>query len=489
MRLTDPRISALQFAVRPRLIAHYLGQMLLAAAVIVCVPAAVSIHAGDATVAARYAVVIMGFALFGALGARLPVLEDLQRNEALVIAGLTFVLPPLALAWPIAGYGMAWEDALFEAISGITTTGLTMLDGLETRPDGLLFARAWLQWAGGLSIVVLVLALLANPGMATRNLGFNRFETGDIAASTHAHARRVLAIYVALTSIGFISLWLLGGNAFTALLHTLAAVSTGGFSSSDDSLAALQAPSRFVVMALCFAGALPFYSYYRPAASTWRAMLADAQLRAFVSACLLTSALLYVLIPDGGGPLAVHAGQALLLGTSAQTTAGFTSIDIGALNPAAHLVLILSMLTGGSMGSTAGGIKVFRMLILLRLIRLLFARLMMPSSARIGMQIGNSGLERNEIETMLAVIGCYGIVLILSWLVFLAYGQAPLPALFEISSALATCGLSAGVTLPALAPALKAVLCFDMLFGRVEAVALVILVLPGTWIGRRRRSI
>ena len=488
VRDADLRTSALHFAARPRFVAHYLGQTLLAAAALTAVPAVFSLLAGDTAVAARYGAVIATFSIAGALGARLPVGRDLQRNEALVVAALAFVLPPLALAWPLSGYGLVWDDALFEAVSGITTTGLTMLSGLDGRPPGLLFARAWLQWTGGLGIVALVLAIAPNPGMTARHLGFSRFETSDIAGGTRSHARHALLIYALLTVTGFLVLWLLQGDALEAVLHAFSAVSTGGFSSHDASIAALHTPSRFVILALCFAGAVAFYTYYNPAYSTWRALLRDPQLKGLLGACILTAALLYLLMPEAGEARAERMAHALGIGFSAQTDAGFSTLNVAALGSPAQLVLIGSMLVGGAMGSTAGGIKIVRLLILMRLARLLFVRLMTPASARVDMQIGGAALEREELETMMAVIACFGAALAVSWLIFLAHGYAPFPALFEVSSALATCGLSIGLVSPDLPSFLKVVLCIDMWLGRVEIVALIVLFLPGTWIGRRRRS-
>jgi len=464
--------------------AHYLGQVLLATAALGCVPAVVCYAAGNAAAGTRFAVVLAVMAACGAVSARLPAGDRLHRNEALVVSALAFVLPPLALAWPLAGFGLAWPDALFEAVSGITTTGLTVLDEIESRPAALLFTRAWLQWVGGLGVVVLVLALLAQPGAITRSLGFGRLEARDISGGTRAHARRTALIYVGLTGVGFLALWASTGAPLDALLHALAAVSTGGFSSHATSIAALGGGARAVVMALCLAGAVAFYSYYTPVYSSWRAVLADTQLKALLAACLVVFAALYVLAPD-----AARAGTDLLvLAISAQTTAGFATLSPAALDPASQLVLIGSMLTGGALGSTAGGIKILRLLVLIRLVQLLLARVMMPPSAVRELRVAGARIERGELEAIVAVLGCYAAALAASWLVFVAYGHDPLASLFEVTSALATVGLSAGLVSSGLDPALKGVLCADMLLGRVEAVALIVLLMPGTWIGRRRRT-
>jgi len=156
------------------------------------------------------------------------------------------------------------------------------------------------------------------------------------------------------------------------------------------------------------------------------------------------------------------------------------------LDPASQLVLIASMLTGGALGSTAGGIKILRLLVLIRLVQLLFARTMMPAAAVRELRVGGMQIDRDELEAIVAVLACYAAALGASWLVFVGFGHDPLASLFEVASALGTVGLSAGLVSTHLDPALKGVLCADMLLGRVEAVALVVLLMPGTWIGRRR---
>jgi trk system potassium uptake protein TrkH len=484
--LTAAGSRTLRFAARPRLVAHYLGQMMIATAALGAVPAAVCFATGATRVGVRFAVVLAALALLGALGARLQVQDDPQRNEALAVSALTFLLPPLLFAWPLAGYGLAWDDALFEAISGITTTGLSMLDHLEAQPAGLLFARAWLQWIGGLGVVVLVLALLTQTGAAASFLGFGRLEARDVAGGTRAHARRAASIYLGVTAAGVVCVWALTGTPFDALLHVLAAVSTGGFSSHDASLGALPGAAVAALLVLGLAGAVPFYSYYTPAISSWRTVSSDAQLKALLAACLCVAGLLYLLMPAAAGSGLARAGHALVLAVSAQTTTGFATLPPSALDPASQLVLILSMFTGGALGSTAGGLKILRVLVLMRLVQLLLQRMMTPPSAVRELRVGGVRIEGEELESIAAVIGCYLAAVVLSWLVFLAYGRAPLASLFEIVSATATVGLTSGLTSTLLEPVLKGVLCVDMLFGRVEAVALLVLLMPGTWFGRKR---
>jgi len=192
-------------------------------AVLTCVPAAVAGFTGNAGVALRYLAVILLFAVYGALTARIRVAANMQRNEALVITALVFTLSDCVMAFPLMGYGIPFVDAVFEAVSGVTTTGLSTLGNVEGRPIGFLFGRAWMQWVGGLGVLALVLALLIEPGVAAKRLGFD--EHVDIAGGTQAPGAAVPAPAgaVVLSVLAAILFWLgVYPAPLIATLHAMA---------------------------------------------------------------------------------------------------------------------------------------------------------------------------------------------------------------------------------------------------------------------------
>ena len=146
------------------------------------------------------------------------------------------------------------------------------------------------------------------------------------------------------------------------------------------------------------------------------------------------------------------------------------------------------MAIGGSVGSTAGGIKILRLLILLRLFQLTVRRIAVPSHAVVEAKLGGRRLEDDDLLRALVLTALFIAVILLSWLPFVAAGYDPLNALFEVVSATATVGLSTGITATDLPTYLKAVLCADMLAGRLEIVALLIVLYPGSWFGKRTES-
>jgi trk system potassium uptake protein TrkH len=212
----------------------------------------------------------------------------------------------------------------------------------------------------------------------------------------------------------------------------------------------------------------------------------DRQLQGFFITSLVMSMLLAgSLWMQGGFAWRRALGHGALNALSAQSTAGFASISPSEMHGTSKLVLIFSMFLGGSVGSTAGGIKILRLLILMRLLLLLIRRAGMPRNAVAQTRLGGRRLEADEIQNALSLILVYIVMIVLSWLSFVFMGHNPLDSLFEVVSAIGTAGLSAGISAPELHPFLKVVLCVNMLLGRLEIFAWLVLVYPGTWFGKR----
>ncbi len=485
---TGEGLRTLSYAVRPRVVAHYLGQLGLALALVSSVPLAVALATGDLDVAAAMAAstALLGGGALALRRVRAP--AQIQSNEALVVTASVFLVAALVGAGPLAiAADLPIVDALFEAVSGVTTTGLSTLASVEGSRPSFLFARAWMQWYGGLGFAALSIALLMGPGLGAHRLGLETIEREDVAGSFRLFARRMLVVYLALTGAGLLLVLLLGASPFDALIHVLAAVSTGGFSSHDGSLAGLGSwPVGAGVVAVATAGAVSLPLWAR----SWRrgpaVLVRDVEARAILLAGLLLTAALGTLLVALGQEQASDAiRHAPLLALSAQTTTGFTPVPIAPLPGAAKLLLIAAMITGGSLGSTAGGLKLIRVIVAFRVLQWLIRRTRLPSHAVAPIRVGEQPIGEHELERVLALFTVFAAVIVLSWLPFLVLGYDPLDSLFEVVSAVGTVGLSTGIAAPDLETGLKAVLCADMLLGRLEIVAFLVLLAPRTWVGRR----
>lgn len=479
----------LSYSVRFRVILKYGSQLSLAVAILSLVPAAVSFAFGETEAAFQYFLVSICVSGFGALGMFMRAPRDLQANEAMVTVALTFLIAAGAMVYPFMAAGLSLSDAILEAVSGVTTTGLTTVADLGNKPASFLFTRAWMQWYGGLGIVVLWVAIGMRAGNVSKALtGLSRDE--DLVGGTIAHSRRAIIVYSMLTAIGFFLLAACGVPVFVALLHTLAAVSTGGFSSFDKSLEGL--PGWLGVAAVTVvsvAGAIPTMTYYNGCRRRITDLVADRQLWLLVGLGTVFGLMLIPLMPAGQSTSELgRIGNAFTTAFSAQTTSGFSTIDVHQLDPAAKVILIFSMALGGSTGSTAGGFKLLRVLILFRFVQAAFARLSLPPHAVREPRLAGHRLGYNEIQEISTYLTMGLLVVLGSWFVFVLMGYDPLDSLFEVVSATGTVGLSAGITGSQLPWLLKGVLCADMLMGRMEIVAFIVLFCPRTWIGKRRRS-
>jgi trk system potassium uptake protein TrkH len=477
----------LRYAVRFRVVFKYFGQLALAVGLLSLVPLVFSVLYGEIGITLRYiAVVAVLAALWAGLG-RMRAPANVQPNEAMVLVSLVYLSAPLLMIFPIMASGISFMNAFFETVSGITTTGLTAVGTMAGKPASFLFARAWMQWYGGLGIVILSLALLMRPGITAKSLAFVGTETDDLVGSTRAHARRTIIIYGLMTAASLLILLIAGLGPLNSLRYSLAAVSTGGFAPQDASLAAINNRAAAVLITISgIAGAVPFAFYYRRYEKYRHSAMSLLEVKGLLIAGVLFSILLGMFMALRAGAFTAETlYHAPLLAFSAQTTTGFSTLDPAGLGKAAKLVLILSMAIGGGIGSTAGGFKVIRLLIFLELFRVMILRLSSAKRAVINPTIAGHRLGESDVRGAAVLLLLFIGLIFVSWIPFVALGYDPLDSLFEVVSATATVGLSTGVTGPDLPAALKGVLCVDMLLGRLEIVAWLILLYPGTWIGRR----
>lgn len=478
--------SEMFFAVRPRLIGHYFGQFCLIIAGLNLVTLAVALFSASWQISLSYLLIIITLVLTWLGLRRIRVGTRIQRNEVMVLVALVFLVVAFIMTIPLVVAGIPFMDALFETISAVTTTGLSTLPGLEGKPLIFTFSRAWMQWYGGLGIVVFSLALVIRPGMSALRLA-SLDEPDDLVGGTRAHARRVLKVYSAVTLAGIIFWLLLGGSLRDAVPYILSAVSTGGFAPTSGSFADLpHVRLAWVATLTTLAGALPLVLYHQVWRGGLRPLLDNLEIRLLFLLVLSFTALMSLALWSHGYTWSAALHHAPLMVCSAQTTAGFSSLDSASLDNVSKLLLIISMCIGGGVGSTAGGIKLLRLLVFIGLIRHFVRTTCVPPNTIIRQKLGKRVIEPGEARDALMLILLFVGVIVLSWLPFVAYGYAPLDALFEVVSASATVGLSTGIAAQQLPLVLKSVLCVDMFLGRLECVAWLVFFYPRTWFGRKR---
>ncbi len=477
--------TSLVFAARPRAVCKHLFELLGLMGLLILVPMGVSLAGQRYAVALAYLAVALICGVCYVISRRIDRVQQLQRNETLAVAALVFITSSLLFTLPMLQYDMAFIDAWFETVSGVTTTGLSTLPSVENKPDAFLFARGWMQWVGGLGVIVLALAIHTQPGIETKMFGADAADVDSHIGGTRGHAKRILVVYALLTIIGIGALLGAGSSLLDAIVHAMAAVSTGGFANRDDSFASYGISEQWIVSVISVLGAISLHLYYRPTMASLRASVSDPQFRCLLLFVALLPSAVFALVRLTGGEATI--GQAYFNTVSAITTAGFASSSILPFGSAAMLSICACMFVGGGIGSTAGGIKLYRLLVLFKAMQMFLRRASSGVHSQLHLRLDGKRLDYLTIENVLAIICGYLVFLVGSWLIFLAYGMPTMQSLYEVTSALGTAGVSSGLTSMQLPTPLKLVLICNMLLGRVETVAIIVLLAPSTWFGKRRR--
>jgi trk system potassium uptake protein TrkH len=334
---------------------------------------------------------------------------------------------------------------------------------------------------------VLTLALLFRPGAVAKRFALTESSEDDLVGGTKAHARLILSVYIVLTAAGVLLLVSVGAGFFNAVVYTLASVSTGGFAPHDASLAALGGPvAHYMVILICLSGSVPLIFYYKLYSRNRRVSVETLQLRGILimgGLVTLLFAVCLVTLDGASWTRAFHYAPVLVF--SAQSTAGFTVTDLSELHAASKLFLILSMVVGGGIGSTAGGFKILRLIIVINVLGIILRRACSSKHAVVSQRTAGRRMADMDIQEALLIVLLVVAAILLSWIPFVWMGYSPLDSLFEVVSAGGTVGLSAGVAGPDMPVFLKGVLCVDMLLGRLEILAWLVMVYPRTWVGRR----
>ncbi|AKB18340.1 TrkH family potassium uptake protein [Methanosarcina sp. WWM596] len=475
--------------VNPLAVLRYTGHLLQVFSVVLLVPMLAAFVLGETTAAIIYGGSALITAVTGVILHKVLPDFELEIKEALILAAITFPLCSLVSAVPMALFtGMPFLDAFFECVSGLTTTGLSLAPPSPTRL--FFFTRSWLQWVGGIGIIVLVLGILIRPGTTAFRLYKVNFGESRIRPSVITTARTLGTVYFALTLFSLTLLLLSGMPFYEAICHTLSAISTGGFSTQTASIGAYGGfLIPFLITVSCIMGAISF-SLYPEVLKDPGALIRDPQVRYMLGLSVLGTALFALTLSgEAGGLELLHMlPDAAFQVISALTGTGFSTIDLAPLSDASKGFLSAIMCIGGSIGSTTGGIKLFRLIVIVQLIRLVFYRFFLPREAITPLKVKSQVLDSDEVYRIMTYVLLYSVVLVLSAFIFMLYGINSADAIFETSSALATAGLSTGVTAPGMPSLLKLVLCSDMLLGRVEIIPLFILLLPRTWLEKKSKT-
>lgn len=383
-----------------------------------------------------------------------------------------------------------FSSALFETISGYTTTGSSMLNDIEALPQGILFWRGMTQWIGGMGIIVLTVAILPILGVGGMQL-FMAESPGPSATKLHPRitetAKRLWLIYVGLTILESIMLSFAGMSVYEAISHSMTTVSTGGFSTRNTSIAAFDSDAiHYIITFFMFCGGVNFTLFYFFLKFRWKSVWNNEEFKYYIAVVVIATLITSLVVSfQHPGDLHTSIRDSLFQVVSIVTTTGFATADYTTWGSFVTLIFFIMMFFGASAGSTAGGVKLVRHIIMVKNGVFELKRLLHPS-AIIPVRLNGRAVGQKITYNILAFFFIYLTVFLLGTILMTFFGKDLLTAAGASISSLGNIGPGIGDVGPShnfsnfSSPA-KIILAIQMLMGRLEMFTVLILFTPFFW--------
>lgn len=420
--------------------------------------------------------------------------RSLDARGAMLLCALGWIGISAVGALPFClGLKVSFLDAYFESVSGFTTTGITMLSGLDQMPRSVLFWRSFIQWLGGLGILTFFLTVVFTGGSAHRlfSAESHKIFSKRPAPGLFSTLRILWSIYLLFTVLTAGALVLEGMSVYDAVSHAFTGLSTGGYSPHDASIGHYgeQGYAHFVaieytIIVAMLLGGINFFVHFRVLTGGVRALWDNMEMKLFWG--ILAGAALLVTLQSGGGAVADRIRCSLFQVVAIMTTTGFATEDIGSpLFPAlSKQVFLILMVIGGCVGSTAGGVKVLRIGVLLKM---LGRQLNRACRGRAAVSLVTVDKETVEIEELRRVAALF-----FAWIVLLALGGAVTAAMSDLGPMEAASGMFSALgnigpcyipaaTMSSLHPLVKITYILGMLAGRLEVLPILLLFSWKAW--------
>ena len=472
-----------------------MGQFLMLFSITLLPPVVIDLlYQEDAARAFFYSYLLLlsiGFLLY------LPVRKqhnDLRLRDGFVVVVLFWLVLGIAGSIPFYLYQnleISIVDALFESISGLTTTGATVLVGLDVLPHSILFYRQELQWLGGMGIIVLAVAVMPMLGIGGMQLykaeAPGPVKDNKLTPRIAETAKALWYIYLGLTVACALAYWVAGMNLFDAVAHSFSTVAIGGFSTHDASIGYFDNQAiEIVAMVFMFLGAINFALHFSVVRSkSLMPFLRDSEFRFYASLLIIISSLsVYVLYDQSVyHDFSSALREALFQTISIATTSGFVTSDYASWPVFIPVLLLFSSFIGGCAGSTGGGIKVIRVLLLIKQGQREIMRLIHPN-AQVTVKIGKQPVKNSIIDAVWGFFAAYVALFALMMLILMFTGLDQVTAFSAVAATINNLGPGLGevsANYASLSDFNKLLLCFSMLLGRLEIFTLLVLLMPAFW--------
>ena len=472
-----------------KLVLKLVGRVLLLEAAALAVPLAVALIYREDPLPFLLAIAIV--AAVGLALSALPAKSQFFTREGFVAVGLIWIFTGLvgALPFMFCGYFATPMDAIFESCSGFTTTGSTILPEIESLPRGILFWRAFTHWLGGMGVLVLATAIL--PRLGIRSHYLTQAETpgpvfSKLVPKQSQTSKILYTMYFALTALEALCLKIAGMPLYDALIHSFSTAGTGGFSNRNASVGAYDSVAIDVIITVfMLLFSINFAVYFLILTKKWREALASDELRFFLSVVAGATVVLTLFNLGVYSSVGESLRYASFQVAAIISTTGFGTADFVLWPQFSQMIIVLLMFCGASAGSTGGGMKCSRVLLLLRAIRREIHRITHPRSVEV-VKLDGKLVSEATLHTLLVFLGAYVTTVFAAALIISLDGCS-----FAVSfSAALTCVSNVGPGLEAIGPSgnfaafstlSKGGMSLCMIVGRLEIFPILVLFTPSTW--------
>lgn len=475
-----------------RMTIYILGRMLGVEAALMLIPAIVSVIYGESGWKAFLITSGILFFLYLLLGRKKPKDSTIYGKDGFVIIASAWILWSLfgALPFWISGAIPSYIDAVFETVSGFTTTGSTILTDIASLPKGMNFWRCFTHWVGGMGVLVFVLVVFSLEDKNTMHLMRAEVpgpETDKLVPKGRETAKILYAMYLALTILEILLLWAHPKmNLYDSMVHSFSTAGTGGFSNYNDSVAGLNsAYVDGVITVFMILFGINFNMYYFLLLKKVKAVFKNEEVRAYLGVILGATVLITINIFSMYGSVMKAFRYAVFQVSSIITTTGFVTADYNLWPEFSKAILLGLMVIGACAGSTGGGMKVSRILILLKSIKQEIKRLLHPKSVNI-IKINGKKVGDETVHGVYVYFIAYVVIFVTS-ILLISLNNFDFATTF--SGVLTTINnVGPGISLVGpienfakFSDLSKIVFCFDMLIGRLEIFPFLLMFSPNLW--------
>lgn len=477
-----------------KMIVYILGKMMGVEGLLLLIPALVSLIYHEKSVISFLIVAAILLVIYMVFGRKLPASKQIYGKEGFVIVGLAWILWSAfgALPFVISGSIPYYVDALFETISGFTTTGSTILADIEALPMGISFWRSFTHWIGGMGVLVFVMMITSlddENAMPLMRAEVPGPEADKLVPKARHTARLLYGMYFVLTAAEVVFLLFGGMNLYDALLHAFSTAGTGGFSNRAASVSFYDsAYIDGVITVFMILFGINFNLYFFILLKDWKSILKNEELWAYLGIVGVSIAIITGNILKIYGTVAHAFRYASFQVGSIITTTGFATADYDQWPELSKSILLALMFVGACAGSTGGGIKVSRLLIIVKSIRREVRKMLHPNAVTI-IKVNGKKIGQDTLKNVNLYLTCYIIIMIVSILLvsidnfdFATTFSGVLTTMSNVGPGISKVGPV--MNFQPFSAVSKLVFCFDMLIGRLEIFPYLLLLSPELW--RRR---